>query len=658
MKKLQIILLVLLGSSFVELSEGQNPTYQQKLFYTCKVWGFVKYFHSNVSVCGVNWDSVLIADLPLVKSAVSKNDFNDVLDTILNAAGPMALTNSPPSDTMAPELKRNLNFTWLNDPIFRADVQTQLDTIKNNFRPHAECWVHNNLHTNSYDGWLVFPNDSLILNINDYTNYPDEWHRLLELFVHWNIINYFNPYNYIQNQPWDSSLTQNILSIDSASNDKVFFTAFRKLISNMDDEHIDGATYDTYCYLPVSGYYSPNIVLRYISGKYLVVKSGISGLTNGDEIISINGLTTKQWEDSLKPYISVGDSAAFHNLMEAYMIEKAYTDPMNITYYDSVNNIHSISKPCIYYEPYLNYYPNDSLANVQWKYWGDCNIGYINAGKMQDVGSDVSDMYTVLKNTNAIIFDIRNYPASNAIFDLIDNYLAPVGSSSNVKFMTPDVTYPGTYYWKYQSAFPGSSNPYNGKIIVLFNEVSESEAEYASMILGELPNSIKIGSQTDGTDGNVTYYRLSDEMYTGFTTLGVFYPNGDSTERVGIIPDSLVYQTQAGIRAGKDEMLEKALQVAGCITSVPSINSSKTEIIVHPNPCNGKFTISCHLSLKEPIQPVIKIYNEMGGQLLTKKLIPDGDNIINISNQPSGIYFYRIINDNGGVLWEGKIVNE
>ena len=209
-------------------------------------------------LCGVNWDSILIHCLPLVKSAVTQNDFNNALDTMLNAAGPMAITHAPPCDTVPPELSRNLNFGWINNPILRLDVQTILDTIKNNFRPHAECWVkvNNPIYNGHYDGgYLSFGADTLILNINDYTNYPDEWHRLLELFAHWNIINYFNPYNYIQNQPWDSTLYKNILNIDSAPNDVAFFTAFKKITSNMDDEHVQGFTFDGYSYSPLSGWY-------------------------------------------------------------------------------------------------------------------------------------------------------------------------------------------------------------------------------------------------------------------------------------------------------------------------------------------------------------------------------------------------------------------
>src|SRR6185312_14369951 len=137
MKKLLLIIL-LIGITQVN---AQNPSYSQKLYYTCKVWGFVKYFHSGASTCQVNWDSVLVSRLPHIKNAVTKTNFNDELDTLINAAGPMTIVPGTFNDNLAPELKRNKNFTWINDTMLRTDVQVLLDTIKNNFRPHTECWV-------------------------------------------------------------------------------------------------------------------------------------------------------------------------------------------------------------------------------------------------------------------------------------------------------------------------------------------------------------------------------------------------------------------------------------------------------------------------------------------------------------------------------------
>jgi C-terminal processing protease CtpA/Prc len=42
--------------------------------------------------------------------------------------------------------------------------------------------------------------------------------------------------------------------------------------------------------------------------------------------------------------------------------------------------------------------------------------------------------------------------------------------------------------------------------------------------------------------------------------IGVFYPNKKPTQRIGIVPDVKVEPTIAGIRNGRDEVLEEALR--------------------------------------------------------------------------------------------------
>ena len=43
--------------------------------------------------------------------------------------------------------------------------------------------------------------------------------------------------------------------------------------------------------------------------------------------------------------------------------------------------------------------------------------------------------------------------------------------------------------------------------------------------------------------------------------IGIYYPNGGETQRVGIIPDIEIKPTLKGIREGKDELLEKAIEI-------------------------------------------------------------------------------------------------
>jgi len=47
---------------------------------------------------------------------------------------------------------------------------------------------------------------------------------------------------------------------------------------------------------------------------------------------------------------------------------------------------------------------------------------------------------------------------------------------------------------------------------------------------------------------------------TRFSGLGVFSPDRRPTQRIGIVPDIVVTPTIAGIRAGRDEVLEEAIR--------------------------------------------------------------------------------------------------
>lgn len=57
--------------------------------------------------------------------------------------------------------------------------------------------------------------------------------------------------------------------------------------------------------------------------------------------------------------------------------------------------------------------------------------------------------------------------------------------------------------------------------------------------------------------------------------IGVFYPDKKPTQRVGILVDVEVRPTLAGIRAGRDEVLEEAVrQILGTQTSDAEIEKA------------------------------------------------------------------------------------
>jgi trimeric autotransporter adhesin len=82
---------------------------------------------------------------------------------------------------------------------------------------------------------------------------------------------------------------------------------------------------------------------------------------------------------------------------------------------------------------------------------------------------------------------------------------------------------------------------------------------------------------------------------------------------------------------------------------------------VFPNPSTGIFSIQSSVVSG---QSSVEIYNVLGEKVLTKILpcLPtrqgsaQGDNLINLTEQPSGVYLYRVIAENGSLLGEGKFI--
>ncbi len=74
-------------------------------------------------------------------------------------------------------------------------------------------------------------------------------------------------------------------------------------------------------------------------------------------------------------------------------------------------------------------------------------------------------------------------------------------------------------------------------------------------------NVTTIGSQTSGADGNASLIEMAGGEKTMITGIGIFYPDKTETQRKGIKIDLIVKPTIKGIIEGKDEVLEKAIEL-------------------------------------------------------------------------------------------------
>jgi hypothetical protein len=228
---------------------------------------------------------------------------------------------------------------------------------------------------------------------------------------------------------------------------------------------------------------------------------------------------------------------------------------INITYKRS-NSTVPLKLKC--YSPKdINVYENYSKKDTCFKLITP-EIAYIYPGTITN--KYLPQIMSEVKKARGLIIDLRCYPSEFIVFSL-GEYLMPE-STSFVKFSGTGLDTPGLFTYT-EALKVGKNNKeyFKGKVVILVNEISQSQAEYTTMALRTAPDATVIGSTTAGADGNVSQFYLPGGISTMISGIGVYYPNGKETQRIGIVPDIEVKPTITGIRQGKDELLEKAIEL-------------------------------------------------------------------------------------------------
>jgi C-terminal processing protease CtpA/Prc len=194
------------------------------------------------------------------------------------------------------------------------------------------------------------------------------------------------------------------------------------------------------------------------------------------------------------------------------------------------------------------------------------NIGYADLDRL--TVAMVDEMFEKFKDTKAIIFDDRTYPQGTAwaIAPRLAAQSGVVGAMFHLRIaMFPDAPLGAVARQSVTQTFfqrlPSTDKwRYRGRTVMLMDERTISQAEHTGLFL-EAANGTKfIGSPTAGANGDVTNFCVPGNIWITFTGQGIRHSDGRQLQRVGLMPDLEVRPTLAGIRAGKDEVLERAIE--------------------------------------------------------------------------------------------------
>ena len=520
-----------------------------RIYYFVKVYGFLK-VHSSKSKNDI--DKLFFDYYPKIKDDIDKQKFNSLLNEFIFDA----CKNIPDiKDTYNPR------YSWLNDTLyFYKKVKDKLLSIEAKFLKKGNKSAYYNYDLIGVNKNLIRPKIKYKPNDID-SLFPHENTRVWGIANYWNLVNYFWVYKNLMDTDWDKVLYESILSIVNAENAIEYNIAVMKFIAHTDDSH--SYVYSDLIDNKIFGRYVPNIRLDIINDTVIVKKLRTERMGSysdtifkmGDIIYSINNTSVIKLYDSLKYFQSASKEERRKKQILPYVIS-SFQKSNQIIYSRNGQTYTAI----VEFEDYKTY--NDfqdenekkkkneiTVRNIQ-------DIGYIHIDELfvQNFDQNINE----LKKHNGFIIDMRGYP-NRKISTRISNVFLESGTKYN-DYLYPDIYNPGKIK-RVSGKVSGGKNEFKDKkIAVLVDETTQSQAEFLTMILQQNENVAVIGSRTAGADGTVINIVLPGKINTGLASTGILYPDGTPTQRCGVMLNIEVKPTIKGLQAGRDEVLEKAVE--------------------------------------------------------------------------------------------------
>ncbi|KAB5487526.1 MULTISPECIES: S41 family peptidase [Flagellimonas] len=535
------------SGSKIDLS-NVTPNGIENLELLGRVWGFLKYHHPEIAKGNYNWDYELFRFLPKYVLTKSEVERNTLLIEWIDSLGD--LKNCSKCEPTSEDAVIRPDHNWIEDQ--DAQLKEKLLDVYNS-RSQGKHY---------YIGMAPGVRNPIFKNEEAYylMPFPDDGYRLLALYRFWNMIHYFFPYRHLTDKDWNTVLGEYIPIFLNAKNELEYEMAAIQLIGDVQDTHAniwEGAgklnAWKGSNYPPVHTRFIENQLV--VTDFYNEEHRGKVGLEIGDVITEINDIPVSEIVEEKAKYYPASNYPTMLRDISMDLL-RSNSDEIEIKVQLGENKVKIKS---------LKLYPKDSLDIYRWYRRDDRksfklldnNIGYVTLQTIKD--EDISEIKKQFRDTKGIIMDIRNYPSKFVPF-VLGNYFVS-SATPFVKFTHGSVDNPGEFTFEKELKIPSKGDTYQGKLVVLVNELTQSQAEYTSMAFRAGDNTTIIGSTTAGADGNVSPIYLPGGMRTMISGIGVYYPNGEETQRVGIVPDIEVKPTILGIRQGKDELLEKAIEI-------------------------------------------------------------------------------------------------
>ncbi|MBX7204787.1 MAG: peptidase S41 [Bacteroidia bacterium] len=425
---------------------------------------------------------------------------------------------------------------------------------------HISCMVPLCLYVK--DGTLPVADKNRLINLK---NKIDSVQRLknplyltlADVVVCWNVFQHFYVYWDVVKADWNEALRVALSESYTAKMPEDFLRVLRRLTAKAKDGHV-------YVYDGSKDYFPP-IAWEWVEEKLIITHDLDSSLApeRGCEVKKINGIASSEFFEDKAQYISAATKGWLDERLKSETLAGRLNDSvlLEVAQTDGSTSVHWLVRTIAetdYYNLFKNKISSRKLSD---------SVFYVNI--------DVADMREIdsimpqLVKAKAIICDMRGYPNDNNNFfrHFVNRWEKDTFFFH--WFQVPEFIYPDhekIYYTREEVSkrlfrkYIGPLKPFlSAQIIFIIGPGAISWAEtYIASVQGA---AIFVGQPTAGTNGDVNSFRLPGGHSVQFTGLRAYRPDGIPVHSMGFLPDIYVNKTIMGVIEGRDEFLEKALEL-------------------------------------------------------------------------------------------------
>ena len=394
--------------------------------------------------------------------------------------------------------------------------------------------------------------------------FPTVEYRLLALFRFWNVVNYFYPYKKLIADTWATVLPRFIPKFEANKDTTDYQLTVFELATEMHDSHA-AVRNANFAAAKLFGFQVP-AVISYIENQSVVVKllDEKAPVKIGDVVLAVDGTPIEKRREFLSRYIAASTPQSLILRTNGLLLNGVKNSVAKLRVRSpngeerDVEMVRSISPgdPKFYAAmdrtgPIIKLLPS--------------GYGYVDLGRLE-VG-EVDKMFDTIKDTPAVIFDMRGYPTGSA-WDIAPrltekrNVVAALFSRSVLEpegLRTPDFAY-GPEFSFAQKLMEPKGSIYKGKVVMLINEEAISRSEHGALFFEAATDVTFVGTPTQGANGDVTQMVLPGNLPISFSGHDVRHGDGRQLQRLGIQPHVKAAPTIRGLIAGRDEILEAAIK--------------------------------------------------------------------------------------------------